>query len=381
MTTRYSDSADEVRSVRVREVADSIQYGHTASAISREEGPRFLRITDIQDGAVDWDSVPSCDIVAEDVPRYRLSTGDLVFARTGATTGKSFLIRDCPEAVFASYLIRVRASKDVDPRYLALFFQSPDYWQQIERGKRGIGQPNVNGKTLGEIELPLPPWDIQQTIVAEIEKQFTRLEAGVAALRRVQANLKRYRAAVLKAACKGKLVLNEAALQKSAGKGQKEFESGEQLLKRILAERRQHWTGRRKYKEPATLDTAALPQLPKGWTWATLDQIGQEGRPIMYGIIKPGPHITDGVPYVRVTEMKDGRIDVPNLRRASRERAAKFARATLAPGDVLISKDGTIGRVAVVPPELAGWKHYAACNARPYSRNDVARLCCLGNPI
>lgn len=159
MTTRYQDSSNDVRSVRVREVADFIQYGHTASAISRQEGPRFLRITDIQDGGVDWDSVPSCDIVTEDVPRYRLSAGDLVFARTGATTGKSFLIRDCPEAVFASYLIRVRASKDVDPRYLALFFQSPDYWQQIERGKRGIGQPNVNGKTLGEINLPLPPLD------------------------------------------------------------------------------------------------------------------------------------------------------------------------------------------------------------------------------
>jgi type I restriction enzyme, S subunit len=167
VVTSYSKtsrrSAHELpRTVRVREVAESIQYGHTASAISREEGPRFLRITDIQDGAVDWDSVPSCNIVAEDVPRYRLSTGDLVFARTGATTGKSFLIRDCPDAVFASYLIRVRASKDVDPRYLALFFQSPDYWQQIERGKRGIGQPNVNGKTLGEIELPLRPLDEQR---------------------------------------------------------------------------------------------------------------------------------------------------------------------------------------------------------------------------
>lgn len=88
--------------------------------------------------------------------------------------------------------------------------------------------------------------------------------------------------------------------------------------------------------------------------WATLDQIGQEGRPIIYGIIKPGPHDPNGVPYVRVTEMKDGFVDLPNLRRAAPERAAKFAKATLAAGDVLISKDGTIGRVAVVPPQLAG---------------------------
>src|SRR5262249_46472704 len=152
----------------------------------------------------------SCDIPEDDIPKYRLSRGDLVFARTGATTGKSFLIGECPEAVFVSYLIRVRASADVNPRYLSAYFQSSDYWRQIESGKPGIGQPNVNGKVLGEIELPLAPLDEQYEIVAEIEKQFTRLEAGVAGLRRVQANMKRYRAAVLKAACEGKLVPTEA---------------------------------------------------------------------------------------------------------------------------------------------------------------------------
>ena len=120
------------RRVAIKDMADSIQYGMTASAAERKDGPRFLRITDIQDGRVDWSTVPSCDISKADIPKYRLSSGDLVFARTGATTGKSFLIGECPEAVFASYLIRVRVSADVDSRYLSAFFQSPDYWQQIE---------------------------------------------------------------------------------------------------------------------------------------------------------------------------------------------------------------------------------------------------------
>ena len=200
------------RRVAIKDMADSIQYGLTASAAERKDGPRFLRITDIQDGRVDWSTVPSCDIPKEQIPKYKLSSGDLVFARTGATTGKSFLIGECPEAVFASYLIRVRVSADVDSRYLSAFFQSPDYWRQIEGGKRGIGQPNVNGTVLGEVQFPLAPPCEQRQIVAEIEKQFTRLEAGVAALRRVQANLKRYRAAVLKAACEGRLVPTEAEL-------------------------------------------------------------------------------------------------------------------------------------------------------------------------
>ena len=100
------------RRVAVKDMADSIQYGHTASAVQRDDGPRFLRITDIQDGRVDWNAVPSCDIPKDDVPKYKLAPGDLVFARTGATTGKSFLIGECPEAVFASYLIRVRVRSE-----------------------------------------------------------------------------------------------------------------------------------------------------------------------------------------------------------------------------------------------------------------------------
>ena len=139
------------RRVAIKDMADSIQYGHTASAVVRKDGPRFLRITDIQDGRVDWDAVPSCDIPKEEIPKYRLSSGDLVFARTGATTGKSFLIGDCPEAVFASYLIRVRVSADVDSGYLSAFFQSPDYWRQIEGGKRGIGHPCSRPRR------PIPP--------------------------------------------------------------------------------------------------------------------------------------------------------------------------------------------------------------------------------
>ena len=108
--------------------------------------------------------------------------------------------------------------------------------------------------------------------MAEIEKQFTRLEAGVAALRRVQANLKRYRAAVLKAACEGRLVPTEAELAK-AGNRKAKFETGEALLARILTERRQNWQGRGQYKEPAAPDTAKLPPLPEGWTWATVEQM------------------------------------------------------------------------------------------------------------
>ena len=245
-------------------------------------------------------------------------------------------------AVGADGIKIFRPAEGVRPNYLY-------YWMKSARiPDRGYGR---HYQYLRQLSVPLPPLDKQDEIVAEIEKQFSRLDEAVANLKRVKANLKRYKAAVLKAAVEGRLVETEAERARSEGRS---YETGAQLLQRILETRRSQWQGKGKYKEPAAPDTTDLPELPEGWVWATLDQIGQEGRPIIYGIIKPGPHDPNGVPYVRVTEMKNGFVDLPNLRRAATERAAKFARATLAAGDVLISKDGTIGRVAVVPPQLAG---------------------------
>jgi hypothetical protein len=105
----------------------AINYGYTESASSEPIGPRFLRITDIQDDQVDWASVPYCKIESADLPKYRLASGDIVFARTGATTGKSFLVADPPDAVFASYLIRLRLlDKKLLPKFVSLFFQTFD---------------------------------------------------------------------------------------------------------------------------------------------------------------------------------------------------------------------------------------------------------------
>lgn len=102
----------------IENLSTSIQYGYTASALQNFEGPRLLRITDIQNDTVNWDTVPSCEITKENFLKFELKPGDIVFARTGATTGKSYLIQSCPKAVFASYLIRIRPNNSVDPHFL-----------------------------------------------------------------------------------------------------------------------------------------------------------------------------------------------------------------------------------------------------------------------
>lgn len=248
------------------DLATAIQYGYTEKAQQEQVGPRFLRITDIQNDSVDWNEVPFCVIDEKNKEKYRLQQGDLVFARTGATVGKSFLITgSIPESVFASYLIRVRLRADIEPKYVSYFFRSNDYWRQISESQAGIGQPNVNGKKLAQIQIPLAPLDQQKRIVAEIEKQFSRLDEAVANLKRVKANLKRYKAAVLKAAVEGRLVETEA---ERARRECRSYETGDQLLQRILETRRSQWQGKGKYKEPAAPDTTDLIELSEGWVWA-----------------------------------------------------------------------------------------------------------------
>lgn len=159
-----------MRIVSVGDVAERIDYGVTASAKTDPIGPKMLRITDIQDGAVNWSSVPYCAHSTKGVKTRRLAVGDIVFARTG-TVGKSFLIRERPEgAVFASYLIRLRLRHEVaDSRYISHFFRSPGYWQQIASASDGGVQKGVNATKLRNLLIPLPPVEEQTRVAALLD--------------------------------------------------------------------------------------------------------------------------------------------------------------------------------------------------------------------
>lgn len=197
----------EWRTVTLESISDDISYGYTASSTQEKVGPRLLRITDIQDNRVNWDEVPFCLIEQDRKLHYLLKAGDLVFARTGATVGKSFLLKDTPpESVFASYLIRVRCQPGNSMEYLALFFQSHIYWSQITEFSAGIGQPNVNGSKLKKLKVPLCSLPEQQEIVRLLDEQFTVIEQNE---REIEAALKRsaaLRQSILKKAFTGQLV-------------------------------------------------------------------------------------------------------------------------------------------------------------------------------
>lgn len=314
----------------------------------------------------------------------KIAAGELILSNSATVCVPKILKVDgCIHDGFVAFPT-LKERVNLDFAYYWFEFVRPT---MIQENRQGVTQVNLNTGIVREMHFPLAPLPEQQRIVAEIEKQFTRLEAGVAALRRVQANLKRYRAAVLKAACEGRLVPTEAELHRqrtgrvpSPGVGgvkakgktastepvstNPPFETGEALLARILTERRQNWLARRspgkggqgrgQYKEPAAPVTAHLPPFPAGWAVASLEQLTSAARPICYGILMPKENVATGVLFVKVKDMKGDTIDLEGLHRTTPEIAAKYARASLRTGDLLLSIRGTYGRVAEVPKELDG---------------------------
>ncbi|WP_372635211.1 restriction endonuclease subunit S [Alcanivorax jadensis] len=283
--------------VQLQEIAEKVDYGVTASAVDSAVGPKFLRITDIQDGRVDWNSVPWCDCSDRAVAASKLSAGDIVFARTGATTGKSYLIESCPDnAVFASYLIRLRLNNRADPSYISHFFQTQDYWSQVSKSSRGVAQPGVNASKLKSLEVPLPPLEEQKRIAKILDA-----------------------ADALRAKRRESLAQLDALLQSTF------------------------------------LDLFGDPvNNPRGWDVVKADELCSR---ITVGIVvKPASYYRDkGVPAIRSLNIKENRIDLNDLVFFSPEdNEGKLAKTRLKANDIVLVRSGKPGTAAVIPEELDG---------------------------
>jgi restriction endonuclease S subunit len=172
-----SVGGDDWTKMTLGDISD-VAYGYTESASETEVGPKFLRITDIQNGNVDWSLVPYCPIEKKQYEKQRLQNGDIVFARTGATTGKSFLILNPPPAVCASYLIRLRpAETTVIPYFLNLNFQTDEYWINIKSGMSGSAQGGFNASKLSSLSVSLPPIEGQKRIVETVSSMDEVIQA------------------------------------------------------------------------------------------------------------------------------------------------------------------------------------------------------------
>ncbi|EDP11014.1 restriction endonuclease subunit S [Amedibacillus dolichus] len=193
------------------EVSYKIQYGYNAPA--KDTGViKMVRITDIQDNQVLWDSVPFCNIKENEIPDYLLHNFDILFARTGGTVGKSFLVENINEdSVFAGYLIRtVYNYNEINPKYLKYFMETSLYWSQLKKGTIATAQPNCNGQTLSKMILPIPPLQEQHRIVAklqELEPLIEKYRIAEEQLHELNSNIKdQLKKSILQYAIEGKLV-------------------------------------------------------------------------------------------------------------------------------------------------------------------------------
>ena len=264
------------------EIASSILYGVSESA-KNKGAYRLLRITDIQNNKVKWQTVPFTDYDDSKAQAYLLKNGDILFARTGATVGKSYLVGDISEpSIYASYLIRLRMPAAIPPSYIKFFFESDFYWEQISINSVGIGQPNVNGTALANLSIPLPPLAEQTRIVAEIERWFAFIDTIEQGKESLQTAIKQAKSKILDLAIHGKLVPQDP-----------NDEPASELLKRINP------------KAEITCDNRHYPKLPAGWATCRLGDIIEYEQPTKY-IVKstayndnyPTPVLTAGKSFV-----------------------------------------------------------------------------------
>jgi type I restriction enzyme S subunit len=292
--------------------------------------------------------------------------GDVLLNITGASIGRVTFAPDFMDGARVNqHVCIIRPSDELLPAFLAYFLASPNEQARIMNVQVGVTRQALTKAMVLSWQVPIPVLDEQYRIVSEIEKQFTRLDAGVASLKQVQIALKRYRASVLKTACEGRLVPTEAELARREGRS---FEAGSALLDRILKERQTLWETvelakfkatvkisigdkwKARYKEPIQPNIECAGRLPEGWTWASADQCTT--------IITDGEHITpqrstSGVLLLSARNILNGKVsleDVDYVPDSEYHRIAK--RLVINPGDVLLSCSGSVGRSCVAPAEL-----------------------------
>jgi type I restriction enzyme S subunit len=324
-----------------------------------------MRTTNVQ-SEVDWDDliyIPST-YVKSSTKMLQLSDILISMANSRELVGKVAFVNNLRfNATFGGFIAAIRAFENIDPKYLFYLLRS----DRIQRALRRTSSQTVNIANLSQVALYqqsalLAPLNEQCRIVAKIEELLTRLDAGVVALKRAQANLKRYKASVLKAACEGKLVPTEAELARAEGRT---YEPADELLKHILAERRSKWEAdlrakgkdpsKVKYVEPQPPDTSGLPELPEGWCWASAEQLSDATRSITYGVIKLGEQFADGIPTLRSSDVRHLRIDLSHVKRISPDIANGYQRTFLRGGEVLVTVRGTLGGVAVASDACRGF--------------------------
>ena len=305
---------------RLEDIAYSISYGVSESA--KSEGKyRLLRITDIQDNTVNWETVPYTDFDESKASGYLLNDGDILFARTGATVGKSYLVNGINDkAIYASYLIRVQTYKEVFPEYVKYFFESGFYWEQIGSSSIGIGQPNVNGTILSQLMIPIPPKEEQHKIVDNLKGRHNIVDVIEGHKENLRTSIKQAKSKILDLAIHGKLVPQEPM-----------DEPASKLLKRINP------------KAEIACDNAQYGKLPKGWCEVQLGDIFNHNTGKALNASNTGGTMRK---YLTTSNVYWNTFDFTTVKQMH-YKDCELDKCSITKGDLLVCEGGDVGRAAI----------------------------------
>ncbi|WP_170964218.1 restriction endonuclease subunit S [Vibrio sp. F13] len=322
--------------VKLTAICKTITYGYTASAKTEPDNAKFLRITDIQGGVVDWDSVPYCEATLGQVDKYRLFPGDIVVARTGNSTGENYLFEGDVTAVYASYLIKYSIDENVaDPYFVWLQMRTPKWWGFINGAKGGSAQAGANAKVIGNFDVTLPPLEVQKKIVSFVKPYFEKI-----------ANNKAMNQTLEKIAQR---IFKSWFIDFDPVKANKEGLPFDGLSPEIQA------------LFPNELEDSELGMIPKGWEVPTIKQLQEK---LSKGTTPRKKDVesaqdTPSIPFIKVRNISDtGLIESELETVASSIHEGALKRSILQSEDLLFTIAGTIGRVAIVPERL----HNSNCN-------------------
>lgn len=329
-----------------------VSYGYTESAQDAPVGPKFLRITDIQNGVVDWPSVPYCTIDTYKLPNYLLKRGDIVIARTGNSTGENYVFDSSETAVFASYLIRYRIDDaKVNPFFVWYQLRTKKWWDFVAGSKTGSAQAGANAQVLGKFEIAIPSRNTQDRIV----DQFKTIDTKIAINRRINQTLETMAQAIFKSwfvdfdPVKAKIAAKQegrdplrAAMSAISGKPDAELdalppEQHEQLATTAAL-------------FPEELEESELGEIPKGWAFQSAETLAE------VGIGKTPPRkepqwFTEGEGDWRWVSIKDMGASGVFQQRSSEfltaDAVSRFNVRVVPDRTVLLSFKLTIGRVAI----------------------------------
>ena len=362
-------------------ISQSIQYGYNAPAL--ENGDiRMVRISDIQNNKVLWENVPFCLINTSEIETYLLKVNDILFARTGGTVGKSFLVEDVPvKAIYAGYLIRTRYSSLLCPYYMKAFMESQLYWEQLKNGTIATAQPNCNGKTLAKMLLPIPPINEQEQIVEKLRNVSFLIERYGKSqdfLNQLNEQVKeQFKKSILQEAIQGKLVPQifeegtaQELLEQIRQEKQKLAKEGK-LKKSALNDSSIFKGDDNKYwekigKEVRCIDDEIPFDIPSNWVYTRMGNIGDWGSGST-----PAKENSDyyggNILWLRTGELNNGVVNDTEIKIT--DKALKKCSFKLnKPGDVLIAMYGaTIGKVAIAGKEMT--TNQACCGCTPFIYN------------